>query len=102
MSKPNPSSMTDDVLITTGPDANKTEANKKANSDAESIKTKDVPTDEDKIIYEDNGVYFKQNSKGIFIQVGTFLTEKEAKIKAFLLKSQKFNADVEKRKRSFQ
>jgi|GEM_PF-2958989 nucleoid DNA-binding protein len=97
MSRPNPSALQDDVLVTTGTNENKTDANKnEKNSDAESIKTKDVPADVDKIIYEDNGVYFKQNSLGVFIQVGTYLSEKEAKIKAFLLKTQKFNADVEK------
>jgi len=97
LSKTNSSSLQDDILVTTGTNANKTDANKNdKNSDAESIKTKDVPSDVDKIIYEDNGVYFKQNSLGVFIQVGTYLSEKEAKIKAFLLKTQKFNAEVEK------
>lgn len=70
--------------------------NNEKNQSAESIKVKDVKLDEDKIVYEENGIYFKQNSLGIFIQVGTFMTEKEAMVKAFLLKESKQNSDVEK------
>jgi nucleoid DNA-binding protein len=65
------------------------------NSNEAPVNTEQKYSGEEKIIYQENDIYFKQNARGVFIQIGTYATEKEANIKTFLLKSQNLNVEVE-------